>query len=125
MGELVLEAFVISANIARRTDNRAVSLLRIAIFRSLRSCVRTGEDEFGGVKDRHRQQSGTAVCAWLLRSEFEGRVRAERWKIGRGSEAIVSVEEVNQISGGKASIETNNRKQKIKQGSGVAQPRVF
>ena len=54
MGEFVLEAFVISANIARRTDNRAVSLLRIAIFKSLRSCVRTGEDEFGDVEDRHR-----------------------------------------------------------------------
>lgn len=109
MGELVLEAFVISANIARRTDSRAASLLRIAIFKSLRSCVRTGEDEFGGVEDTHRQQSGTAVRrAWLLR-----RVRAERWKIGRGSEAIVSVQEVNQISGRKASIETNNRKQKV------------
>ena len=117
MGEFVLEAFVISANIARRTDSRAVSLLRIAIFKSLRSCVRTGEDEFGGVEDRHRQQSGTAVRrVWFLRSEFKGRVRVERWKTGRSSEATVSVEKVNQISGGNASIEINNRKQKIEQG---------
>lgn len=62
--------------------------------------MRTGEDEFGGVEDTHRQQCGTAVRrAWLLRS-----VRAERWKIGRGSEAIVSVKEVNQISGGKLQL---------------------
>lgn len=85
-----------------------------------------GEDEFGGVEDRHRQQGGAVVRrAWSLRSKFEGKVRAERWKTGRGSEAIVSVEAVNQISGGNASIETNNRKQKIEQGSAVAQPRVF
>ena len=60
--------------------------------------MRTGEDEFGGVEDRHRQQSGTAVRrAWLLRNKFESRVRAERWKIGWGSEAIVSIEAINQI----------------------------
>ena len=109
MGEFVLEAFVISANIARKTDSRAVSLLRIAIFKSLRSCVRTGEDGFGGVEDTHRQQSGTAVRhAWLLKI-----VRAVRWKIGRSSEAIVSVKEVNRVSSGKASIETNHRRQEV------------
>jgi hypothetical protein len=47
------------------------------------------------MEDRHRQQNGTAVRrARFLRSEFKGRVRVEKWNTGRGSEAIVSVEEV-------------------------------
>ena len=80
MGVEVLDAFVMSARMARRTERRSVSLARMAVLRSVRRRESVGEGDVASVEEVDDDQRGLRrhLMQMLDRGNGDARVVSSR-----------------------------------------------